>query len=292
VPNGKPLGRHVKTSGGGRHVLRVETAPIAPPHPVPALGTRYRVAVKAMAVMSLSSGMIGTVALPAYAVDPDEQNAGRQSAGREPDSSEQPAGEPQTVIVAADAEPVEAARDDIGATTVEELEAKREREEAERRAREAAEREAEAAREAAAPSTGQSTGGSGAERGAAATAAPAPNAAAAAPSADGGSIVSVARQFLGVPYVFGGASPSGFDCSGLVLYVYAKFGISLPHSSLAQGANGTRVSDPVPGDLVVIDGGNHIGIYTGGGNMIDAPMPGRVVNERPIYTANHYFVRY
>ena len=86
-----------------------------------------------------------------------------------------------------------------------------------------------------------------------------------------------------MPYVFGGASPSGFDCSGLTMYVYAQFGISLPHSSAAQGSGGTRVSNPVPGDLVIIDGGSHVGIYTGGGNMIDAPMPGRVVNERPIY---------
>ena len=77
-----------------------------------------------------------------------------------------------------------------------------------------------------------------------------------------------------------------------VLYVYAQFGISLPHSSLRQGANGVRVAQPEPGDLVVVDGGNHIGIYTGNGHMIDAPMPGRVVNERPIYTSNHFFVRY
>jgi cell wall-associated NlpC family hydrolase len=285
VPNGKPLGRHVKASGGGRHVRRDAPAPSM--IQLDQGAARYRVAIRAMAVMSLSTGMIGTVALPAYAVDPDEQNAGRQSAGKEPEAAAgPPAAEAQTVVVAADAEPVEATRDQIGATTVEELEAQREREAAEKRAREAAERAREgAASNAPVASDGQRTS----EQGSAASAAPG---AAAAPSADGGSIVSVARQFLGVPYIFGGASPSGFDCSGLVLYVYAKFGISLPHSSLAQGANGTRVSDPVPGDLVVVDGGNHIGIYTGGGNMIDAPMPGRVVNERPIYTPNHFFVRY
>jgi cell wall-associated NlpC family hydrolase len=241
---------------------------------------RYRAAVKAVAVMSLSTGMVATVALPSYAVEPDGLNTGRQAVGWQPKDDDRPAAEPQRIVVAADAEPVVAARDEIGATTEEELEAQREQE---RREREEAERRQRAAAE---PVVGEAP--------ALPSEVPVPPGvpAASPPSEHGGSIVSVARQYLGVPYVFGGASPAGFDCSGLVKFVYAQFGISMPHSSLQQGANGTRVSHPVPGDLVVLDGGNHIGIYTGNGNMIDAPMPGRVVNERPIYTANHFFVRY
>jgi cell wall-associated NlpC family hydrolase len=240
--------------------------------------------VKHMAVMTLSAGIVATLALPAYAFAPN----GSYAAAAEPaaEVASLTTVSAQNVIVSADVEAPEATRAEFSATTMEELEEKRAKKRAEKRAQERAEqreREQEAAAAAAASAPAAQS---------ASASAPAPQAVAAAPSANGGSIVSVARQYLGVPYVFGGASPSGFDCSGLTMYVYAQFGISLPHSSAAQGANGTRVSNPVPGDLVIIDGGSHVGIYTGGGNMIDAPMPGRVVNERPIYSANHYFVRY
>jgi cell wall-associated NlpC family hydrolase len=114
------------------------------------------------------------------------------------------------------------------------------------------------------------------------------------PHFDLAKVATVAEKYEGVPYVFGGESPSGFDCSGLVAYVYAQFGISLPHSSLAQAAMGTRISTASarPGDVVVMSGGSHIGIYLGGGRMIDAPMPGRVVSARAIYTSDYYIVRF
>jgi peptidoglycan DL-endopeptidase CwlO len=107
-------------------------------------------------------------------------------------------------------------------------------------------------------------------------------------------VPSVASQYLGVPYVFGGESPAGFDCSGLVAYVYAQFGIRLPHSSAVQGSIGTKIarSAALPGDVVVMDGGSHVGIYIGGGRMIDAPKPGRVVSNDAIYDNNYYFVRF
>jgi peptidoglycan DL-endopeptidase CwlO len=105
-------------------------------------------------------------------------------------------------------------------------------------------------------------------------------------------VAQVAQQYQGVPYVYGGADPSGFDCSGFVQYVYAQFGVSLPHSSSAQG-NLPQISPDaaVPGDIIVFDGGSHVGIYLGGNMMIHAPYPGRTVSIQEIYTTNHYFVR-
>jgi peptidoglycan DL-endopeptidase CwlO len=88
-----------------------------------------------------------------------------------------------------------------------------------------------------------------------------------------GKVISMAMQYLGVPYVWGGASPSGFDCSGLVLYVYAKVGISLPHSSRMQYDCGTHLtrSQLQPGDLVFFFTPiQHVGIYIGNGRMINA----------------------
>ncbi len=89
----------------------------------------------------------------------------------------------------------------------------------------------------------------------------------------------MAMQYLGTPYVWGGASPGGFDCSGLVMYAYAQVGVSLPHSSYAQYGMGVPVSyDQLqPGDLVFFDGLGHVGIYIGGGQFIHAPHTGDVV---------------
>ena len=92
-------------------------------------------------------------------------------------------------------------------------------------------------------------------------------------------VVSIAMRYLGVPYVWGGESPSGFDCSGFVAYVYAQVGVSLPHYTGAQWAVGVPVdqSDLEPGDLVFFDGLGHVGIYIGGGQFIHAPHTGDVV---------------
>ena len=95
----------------------------------------------------------------------------------------------------------------------------------------------------------------------------------------GGQAVAIAEQYLGVPYVWGGASPSGFDCSGLVMYVYAQLGVSLPHNAAAQYSLLPHVptSDLQPGDLVFFFGLEHVGIYIGGGAFIHAPHTGTVV---------------
>ncbi len=94
-----------------------------------------------------------------------------------------------------------------------------------------------------------------------------------------GGVVGIAMRYLGVPYRWGGASPSGFDCSGLVMYAYAQIGVSLPHSSYAMYGMGTPVSigELQPGDLVFFSGASHMGIYIGGGQFIHAPHTGDVV---------------
>jgi len=90
---------------------------------------------------------------------------------------------------------------------------------------------------------------------------------------------AIAAHYLGVPYVWGGESPAGFDCSGLVAYVYAQLGISLPHYTVSQwdATIPISTSDLQPGDLVFFDGLSHVGIYIGGGQFIHAPHTGTVV---------------
>jgi cell wall-associated NlpC family hydrolase len=99
-------------------------------------------------------------------------------------------------------------------------------------------------------------------------------------------VVSIAMQYLGVPYVWGGASPStGFDCSGFVMYVFAQVGVYLPHHAASQYGYGTPVSQDqlAPGDLVFFDGLGHVGIYIGGGQFIHAPHTGDVVKISSLY---------
>jgi cell wall-associated NlpC family hydrolase len=100
-----------------------------------------------------------------------------------------------------------------------------------------------------------------------------------APDARYGGVVGIAMQFLGVPYSWGGASPSGFDCSGLVAYAYGQMGVSLPHYAAAQYGMGVPVSrDQLQaGDLVFFNGLSHVGIYIGGGQFVHAPHSGDVV---------------
>ena len=140
----------------------------------------------------------------------------------------------------------------------------------EQRALQAAQAQIEAAQQAQAQQADQSVVGATAST---------PEAGTVAPPSPYGNVVSIAMSYIGVPYVWGGASPSGFDCSGLVMYSFAQLGISLPHSSYAQFGYGTPVSyDQLqPGDLVFFDGLGHVGIYIGGGEFVDAPHTGAYV---------------
>ena len=100
------------------------------------------------------------------------------------------------------------------------------------------------------------------------------------PGARYGNVVAIALQYLGVPYVWGGSSPStGFDCSGFTAYVYAQVGVSLPHHAASQYGMGTPVpyAQLAPGDLVFFSGLGHVGIYIGGGQYVHAPQTGDVV---------------
>ena len=94
-------------------------------------------------------------------------------------------------------------------------------------------------------------------------------------------VVRFARHFLGIRYSYGGTSPgSGFDCSGFTRFIYAHFGITLPHYSGAQFDRGRRVSRGGlrPGDLLFFDGLGHVGMYIGSGLFIHAPHSGTRVS--------------
>lgn len=115
-------------------------------------------------------------------------------------------------------------------------------------------------------------------------------------------VVDEVRKFLGARYVYGGAGPDVFDCSGLAQYVYKQLGRTIPRTSSEQFASGTPVTaaEALPGDLVFFGGGlydgtpsspGHVGIYIGNNQMINAPHPGTVVQVSPI-DGNVGFRRY
>jgi cell wall-associated NlpC family hydrolase len=117
-----------------------------------------------------------------------------------------------------------------------------------------------------------------------------------ASSATGQAIVAAAAAQSGKPYSYATAGPNSFDCSGLVKYVFAQFGISLPHNAHALMGYGTAVSaaNAAPGDLIFfLDGGYayHVGIYAGGNQMIDAPNSGSTVGRHTIWSTNVAFRR-
>ncbi len=200
-------------------------------------------------------GLFATVALPAYAYAPN------QEAGAELSSAaleELKVSDAQTVFVAGTAAAPAVSREAFGATTVAELE----------RARIAA-----VYASYSGPTVADFLKNP-------------PN-----PNFSLDAVYSVGLKYLGTPYRFGGANPSGFDCSGFIMFVYAQFGVPLPHGVNSQAQRGTKISraDARPGDLVIMNG--HSGFYAGNGNILDSPRAGGVVSVRPIWTDNYYIVR-
>lgn len=212
---------------------------------------------------AIVAGLFSTTALPAFATEPGPEA---------PTSYESAAIETQTLSVNGDTALAGASAGGYSATTTEELAASRAAAEAEAAARAAA-ASAKAAPAGAGPAADAGTG-------------PAPTT-----SYSLDAVFQKALQYRGTPYVFGGSTPSGFDCSGFVMYVYAQFGIDLAHSVSAQAAAGTRIpqSEARPGDLVIMNG--HDGFYAGNGMILDAPRPGKVVQMRAIWTSDYYIVR-
>ena len=112
-------------------------------------------------------------------------------------------------------------------------------------------------------------------------------------STKGQAVVELAKKYLGTPYVYGGSSPSGFDCSGFVYFLYKNMGVTLNRVAADQMTNGTWVPKNalLPGDIVGFANRsgyiNHVGIYAGNGMMIHSPQTGDVVKYESIVTGNY-----
>lgn len=107
-----------------------------------------------------------------------------------------------------------------------------------------------------------------------------------------GGVLAIAASLSGIPYVYGGSTPAGFDCSGFTMYIFAKVGISLPRTAAAQQAAATRVSNPQPGDLVFFGyPAYHMGIYAGNGMMYDSPRTGLSSGLRAIWSSSATYGR-
>ncbi len=118
----------------------------------------------------------------------------------------------------------------------------------------------------------------------------------AAPGARGEQVAALATQMIGVSYLYGGATPRGFDCSGLVYYTHRKVGVDVPRTSAAQlwAAKPVSLDNAQRGDLVFfrIDGKvSHVGIYVGDGQFVHAPQTGRTVSVQrlnDVYYRDHF----
>ncbi|MEC5152426.1 C40 family peptidase [Cryobacterium sp. GrIS_2_6] len=276
------LGRRLSRRGSAPTPARPAPTP-AQREKAPARGiftrpSRRHGAIANIVTMTLAGGLVATMAIPAYAFAPS--SPGTDTAHGTTASTALTRAGAQSLTVAGQASTVSVARDGFSATTPEEIAAAKAA-----AAATAAAAAAEARRVAAAASMTTY---------AAAYSGPSVSDFLANPSYPTFSLASVYNvglQYQGVPYVYGGSTPAGFDCSGFVMYVYAQFGISLPHSAAGQGATGTRISlaDAQPGDLVIMDG--HDGIYAGNGNILHAPYEGASVRVQPIWTSSYYIVR-
>lgn len=255
---------------------------------------------KGTAVLAASGGLIAAIAVPAQAADsatvldsaPAQATSSAPAAAITAPSATSSSTKAVTAFGKLEVEPV---AKPTGPTPAQ-LRARAERAQARQDAAAAQEREQEQAAEQQEQAT-ESGAQQPAEREQSSTAsrsqerqAPAPAPAkksepAPAPSSNASGVIGIAKQYIGTPYVYGGSTPAGFDCSGFTQYVFAKAGKSIPRVTTAQQAAATPVSNPQPGDLVFFGSPSyHMGIYLGDGMMIDAPRTGSSVSIRPVFS--------
>ncbi|MFE5786849.1 C40 family peptidase [Rhodococcus erythropolis] len=112
-------------------------------------------------------------------------------------------------------------------------------------------------------------------------------------SSDGGRALAAAESKISAPYVWGATGPDSFDCSGLVQWAYAQAGVSIPRTTYDQAVGGAPISrdDLQPGDVVLYYGGEHVGIYAGGGEVLHAPTSGESVKRAPVDSMPYYLAR-
>lgn len=202
--------------------------------------------------------------------------------------------EQQTYVVPANVAPADVTRDGYSATSQADLDAANAAAAAALQAAEDAKKAEEAAAASAAIQAHiQSASTAVQQRSAAAQASSANFSTSTATTPEKAAYVDLALNYVGVPYVFGGATPAGWDCSGYVLWVYAqKTGVTMPHGvgSINRGyTTPVAASAAQPGDLVFFPGNEHVGIYLGNGMMVHAPKPGDVTKIAPIWTSNVTF---
>ena len=230
-------------------------------------------------VLVAAAGIVGTIAIPAYAFNPSSQGHADTSSAVIDTMKKANA---QSADVATTAAAPAAAHEDFQATSVTDIQS----------AKQAA-ANAAAAKAAAATAAKYTAAYSGPTAAQYLTQVPAGT------SYSLADVLATAKKYAGTPYVYGGSTPAGFDCSGFVMFVYAQFGVSLPHSSSQQGHIGQTVSlaDAQPGDVIALNDGSHDGFYAGtdaSGNVLifDAPKPGGSVGERPIWTSAYHIQHY
>ncbi|GAA4159536.1 C40 family peptidase [Gryllotalpicola daejeonensis] len=226
-------------------------------------------------VLLAAAGIVGTIAIPAYAFNPTSQSHADSSSAVIDTMTKANA---QSADVATDAVAPVAAHESFGATSIADIQGQKQ-----------AAANAAAAKKAAAKAASYTAAYSGPTAAQYLTQVPAGT------SYSLADVLAKAKTYAGTPYVYGGATPAGFDCSGFVMFVYAQFGVSLPHSSSQQGHIGQTVSlaDAQPGDVIALNDGSHVGFYAGtdsAGKVLiyDAPKPGGVVGERELWTTAYH----
>jgi len=230
-------------------------------------------AMKVSAVAVASGGLVATFALPASAATATEDSGVTAAAGASTAALPQIAG--QTVAVAAPAVD-NAVAPTFGVVGFSAQPAAK--------AAPAPLTITKIAQEAPAPAAAAATT-TRASRTTTRTAAPAPAVNAAPVPAPTGGIIGIAASLSGIYYRYGGTTTAGFDCSGFTSYVYRQVGKSIPRTAEAQRAASTKVSNPVPGDLIFFGfPAYHVGIYAGGNQMYDSPRTGKTTGLHVIWT--------